>query len=335
MNERTRRRARGDARVSPGCRTTSDASAAEAHGAGRRVLSNAALNQLTSSSRRLSRGGGGARYGGDAGRRVDPHGRRVERLEERRRRRRVRGPGVPVLRHARRRSKLALLHGGRRPSARRSSRTRTGRTRASRSTSTCRRAAGAAPARRPCTGASTRARPSRSRTIASCSTSRMHAAHGRVVDPRRRRDVRAASTAQKRADIVRLLEQATFGPNDAPGRARRGGRRCGVPRRAVRGVRVARFERQVRAGGGGGHLTVRPTPIRPARATTTRCSRCRPTSSAMRSRQRPAAPARGVRAVADLRHVGRRHPVAYAMAALPADLPRRRVRQLRRRCSSR
>ena len=62
------------------------------------------------------------------------------------------------------------------------------------------------------------------------------------------------STAQKQADIVRLLEQSTFGPNDALGRACRGGRHRRLPRRAVRGVRA----RAIRA-----TSTFRPAGLRP------------------------------------------------------------------------
>ena len=146
-----------------------------------------------------------------------------------------------------RRSQLALLHGGRR-------RVRDGQgepeldlrgDRVLHPSAAERRVRGAAP--RPCTAASIRARASASRTTASCPTSRCT----------RRWPARSTlegvvmcaplSTAQKQADAVRLLEQATFGPTDAlvahviaVGIER-------VPRRAVRGRGLALLEQQVRA----------------------------------------------------------------------------------------
>ena len=136
------------------------------------------------------------------------------------------------------------------------------------------------------------------------------------------------STAQRQADAVRLLEQSTFGPTRRARLARDGRRHRRLRRRAARGLRLAVLEQQVRAVRPGGDLLSArsqsqllprlllavPAPER----LLPQCDRQR----------RPASAARGVRAVADIRHVGPRHQRGVRHGGLPADLPRPRVRQL-------
>ena len=91
------------------------------------------------------------------------------------------------------------------------------------------------------------------------------------------------ATTQKRADIVRLLEQATFGPNDAlvahVERSAFPPSSTSSSRRPGRGIRAASTCPRAR-----GHLLRDRSQSAHASATTTRCSSCRPTSSATRSR---------------------------------------------------
>ncbi len=141
-----------------------------------------------------------------------------------------------------------------RPSARRSGRTRTGPTRRSPSTSKCRRAAPAPRAASPSIAASIPApkvSESNHRFLPDLTMHQKMAAsstlEGVVM-------CSPLSTAQKQADVVRLLEQATFGPTDALVAHVDRRRHPGVPRRAVRRDRVALFEQQVRSVRAGGDL---------------------------------------------------------------------------------
>jgi hypothetical protein len=102
-----------------------------------------------------------------------------------------------------------------RPSARSSRPIRTGRTRPSRSTCRFRQPADAAPARRRCTGASMRAlqvSESNHRFLPDLTMHQKMASSSTLEGV-----VMCAplSTSQKQADAVRLLEQSTFGANDA------------------------------------------------------------------------------------------------------------------------
>ena len=109
------------------------------------------------------------------------------------------------------------------------------------------------------------------------------------------------SSAQIGNDAVRLLEQSTFGPTD-------------VLVAHVVAVGPQASCRTIRGSGSATPATstfppaarpssARPIPIRPARATITRCSSSRPIFSERARQQRPAATARRIRAFADLRHL--------------------------------
>ena len=137
------------------------------------------------------------------------------------------------------------------------------------------------------------------------------------------------STAQKQADAVRLLEQATFGPTDAlVAHVRAVGADAFLDEQfAASGSRYS-SNKYVPAGGAADVLPHRSrSELRPRLLhAVPAAERVLPQRA---RRRRPAAPARRVRAVADLRHLGPRHQRGLRHGDLPADLPRQRVRQLR------
>ena len=141
---------------------------------------------------------------------------------------------------------------------------------------------------------------------------------------------------QPEADAVRLLEQATWGPNEAlvahvrkigveP--IRRRAVRCSPDEihgvRAISGRATCDLHRRPHASGHAHELLrarqLHAVPVA-ARVLQERGDGARPT-----------APAGGVRAVADPRHVGDRHQPGVRDAALPADPGRPCVRQLQER----
>ena len=127
---------------------------------------------------------------------------------------------------------------------------------------------------------------------------------------------------------MRLLEQTTFGPTEAlVAHVNAVGVDASSTSSSRRRAAILEHK-HVPAGRPATCCTTDPNPaLLPA--TTTRCSSCSAILPQRARGPRPVAPARRVRAVADLRHLGRRHQRGLRDAALPADLRRPRVRQLR------
>ena len=280
-------------------------------------------------------------HDGESGRDRDPRCQRdVPRMAAHRgrvrrvccgRRQRGRTAGMPILRHARRRSQLAFLHGRcermRADQAESRLDLRGDRFLDSRSRGVRHRVLSG---RQP-TGVSQLLSRRTEERIESPLPAGPHDARkdGGHIAARRRRHVLAADVAPGRRRRCAPPGSGDLRPQRHTGRARQGRRHQRLPERAVRGARDAISGDPVRArrpAGGvlpdGSQPDLRPRLLLAVPG----AERLLPERA---RRGRPAAPARRIRPVADHGDIGPRHQRGLWHGEIPADLPRQRVRQFR------